>query len=205
MNKDKQLTEDLTLLTRRSAIKRIATLLGGTLAATQLGLLSKSVAAMTADSAPRFLNQNQFLMLQKIVDLIIPETDTPGALGANVHYFVDLMLAEWASPERQARYVSGLADVDSRARKTGADSFSTSTTAQQIVLLQTLDKEAFAQGPQDVFFAELKKMVLFAYYSSEIGATVELRYQSIPGDYVPCMPIDQNARAWFWMGYSYAL
>lgn len=193
------------LLTRRNAIKRVGALLGGTLTATQLGLLSKSVAAMTEDSAPRFLKQNQFLILRQIVDLIIPETDTPGALGANVHYFVDLMLAEWASPERQARYVSGLADVDSRARKTGADSFSTSTTAQQIVLLQTLDKEAFAQGPEDVFFAELKKMVLFAYYSSEIGATVELRYQPIPGDYVPCMPIDQNARAWFWMGYSYAL
>jgi hypothetical protein len=199
------LADNRVLLTRRSAIKRVVALLGGTLTATQLGLLSKSVAAMTADSEPRFLSQNQFLTLQQIVDLIIPETDTPGALGANVHHFVDLMLAEWASAERQARYVRGLEDIDGRARKVGVDSFSASTSAQRIELLQTLDKEAFAKDSADIFFGELKKMVLFAYYSSEPGATLELKYQRIPGDYLPCVPMEDIGRAWFWNGYSYEL
>lgn len=193
------------LLTRRSAIKRAVALLGGTLTAAQLGLLTESVAAMTEDSEPRFLNQDQFLMLERIVDLIIPETDTPGALGANVHHFIDLMLAEWASPQRQARYVTGLEDIDRRARESGADSFSAGSTTRQTELLRTLDKEAFANGSADAFFGELKKLVLFAYYSSEPGATVELRYQRIPGDYLPCVPIEDTDRAWFWNGYSYEL
>lgn len=199
------MAENPTRLTRRSALKAAVALVGGTLAATELGLLSKSVAAMTDDSAPRFLSQDQFLALQQIVDLIIPETDTPGALDANVHHFIDLMLAEWASPERQARYVAGLEDIEVRARKVGADSFLASTAPQQIDLLHSLDKEAFAKDSKDIFFSELKKMVLFGYYSSEPGATLELRYQRIPGDYLPCVPLEDDSRAWFWNGYSYGL
>ena len=199
------MAENPTRLTRRSALKAAVALVGGTLAATELGLLSKSVAAMTDDSAPRFLSQDQFLALQQIVDLIIPGTDTPGALDANVHHFIDLMLAEWASPGRQARYVAGLEDIEVRARKVGADSFLASTTPQQIDLLHSLDKEAFAKDSKDIFFSELKKMVLFGYYSSEPGATLELRYQRIPGDYLPCVPLEDDSRAWFWNGYSYGL
>ena len=199
------MAENPTRLTRRSALKAAVALVGGTLAATELGLLSKSVAAMTDDSAPRFLSQDQFLALQQIVDLIIPGTDTPGALDANVHHFIDLMLAEWASPERQARYVAGLEDIEVRARKVGADSFLASTAPQQIDLLHSLDKEAFAKDSKDIFFSELKKMVLFGYYSSEPGATLELRYQRIPGDYLPCVPLEDDSRAWFWNGYSYGL
>ena len=200
-----KLADNPTLLTRRNAIKHAVALLGGTLTVAQLGLLTESMAAMTEDSAPRFLSEEQFLMLLRIADLIIPETDTPGALGANVHHFVDLMLAEWASPERQARYVAGLDDIDKRARESGATGFSASSVTQQAELLRTLDKEAFADRSANTFFGELKKMVLFAYYSSEVGATVELGYQRIPVDYLPCVAMEDIGRAWFWIGYSYEL
>lgn len=200
-----KLADNPMLLTRRTAIKHAVALLGGTLTVAQLGLLTESVAAMTEDSAPRFLSEEQFLVLQRVADLIIPETDTPGALGANVHYFVDLMLAEWASPERQARYVAGLDDIDKRARESGATGFSASSVTRQAELLRTMDKEAFADRSANTFFGELKKMVLFAYYSSEVGATVELRYQRIPVDYLSCVAIEDTGRAWFWNGYSYEL
>ena len=80
-----------------------------------------------------------------------------------------------------------------------------STAPQQIDLLHSLYKEAFAKDSKDIFFSELKKMVLFGYYSSEPGATLELRYQRIPGDYLPCVPLEDDSRAWFWNGYSYGL
>jgi gluconate 2-dehydrogenase gamma chain len=194
-----------TLLTRRTAIKNAVALLGGTLTATQLGLLSDSFAAIAEDAPPRFLSHEQFAMLSRIADLIIPETDTPGALGVGVPHFIDMMLADWASPQRQARYVAGLDDIDKRARDSGTSNFSASTTEQQIVLLRALDKEFFAEDPRDPFFGELKKMVLFAYYSSEAGATVELRFQRIPGDYLPCVPMADDSHAWFWSQYNYGL
>ena len=193
------------LLTRRTAIKNAVALVGGTLTATQLGLLSESVAATIEGAPPRFLNQEQHSMLSRVADLIIPETDTPGALGAGVPQFIDMMLADWASPQRQERYVAGLDHIDKRAQDAGASSFYDSSTEQQITLLRALDKEVFAENSSSPFFGELKKMVLFAYYSSEIGATVELRFQRIPGDYLPCLPMTDNDHAWFWSQYNYGL
>ena len=200
-----KLADNSTLLTRRTAIKNAVALLGGTLTATQLGLLSDSFAAIAEDAPPRFLCPEKFAMLSRIADLIIPETDTPGALGVGAPHFIDMMLADWASPSRQARYVAGLDNIDKRARDAGASSFSASTTEQQMVLLRALDKEFFAENSTDPFFGELKKMVLFAYYSSEAGATVELRFQRIPVDYLPCVPMTDDSHAWFWSQYNYGL
>ncbi len=199
------MAEDPKLLTRRSVIKRLAALIGGTVTASQLSLLASTAAAMTEDSAPRFFGEEQFAMLTRIADLIIPETDTPGALGVGVHHFIDMMFAEWASSERQQLWVDGLAGIDDRAKEAGMDSFSAGTPAQQLELLQALDHEYFEQGYVPTFFSGLKQMVLFAYYNSETGATVELRYQAIPGDYLPCIPLNENDRGWFWNGYSYGL
>lgn len=190
--------------TRREALKRAVVLVGGTAAAVQLGALSRVAAAMSEDAAPRFLDPEQFQVLKQVAGLVIPETDTPGAIGARVHVFIDLMLEEWASPARQARYVGGLADIDRRAREAAGQCFCNSPPARQLDVLQILDDEAFAQG-SDHFFRELKRMIVFGYYSSEIGASVELRTQRIPGDYRPCVPMEEIGRAWFWNGFSYGL
>jgi hypothetical protein len=195
---------DSHTITRREALKRAAALVGGTLAAAELGALSRIAAAMSEDAAPRFLGQEQFRVLQQVAGLMIPETDTPGAVGARVHTFIDLMLAEWASPARQARWVAGLDDIDRRAREAG-QGFCESPPERQLAVLQALDDEAFAQGSADHFFRELKRMILFGYYSSETGASIELGTQRIPGDYEPCLPLDEVGRAWFWNGFSYEL
>jgi hypothetical protein len=101
--------------------------------------------------------------------------------------------------------MQGLRDIDQRAREADEESFATGSQAQQMQLLQALDREAYVDGAPDTFFREFKKLVLFGYYSSEAGATIELKFDRIPGDYQPCVPIDDPAQAWFWLGYSYGL
>ncbi len=198
------MTEDPRLLSRRSVIKRLGALIGCTMTASQLSLLATNAAA--ADhSDPSFFDEEQFSMLTTIADLIIPETDTPGARAVGVHHFIDMMFAEWASSERQELWVDGLAGIDERAKEAGMGSFSDGNSEQQFELLQALDHEYFEQGYVPTFFSGLKQMVLFAYYNSQTGATVELRYQAIPGDYLPCVPLSENDRGWFWNGYSYGL
>lgn len=197
--------EDTATLTRRSAIKRLLALIGGTMTATQVSLLSDSAAALADDAAPMFLDEGRLSMLGRVVDLIIPETGTPGALGVGVHRFIDMMLAEWASEERQARWIEGLAEIDRRAAAAGMANFVSGSAEQQFELLQALDTESFSDDGDAAFFSELKKMVVFAYYSTEIGATVEMAYQPVPGIYQPCTPLDDDGRAWYWNGYSYGL
>ena len=199
------MNEDTATLTRRSAIKRLLALIGGTMTAAQVSLLSDSAVALADDSAPLFLDEDRLSMLGRIVDIIIPETGTPGALGVGVHRFIDMMLAEWASEERQARWIEGLADIDRRATAAGMENFVSGSAEQQFELLRALDKEAFSDDGDGAFFSELKKMVVFAYYSTEVGATVEMAYQPVPGLYQPCIPLEDDGRAWYWNGYSYGL
>jgi len=198
--------ETNALITRRKAIQGAASLVGGTIAAAQLGIfMSRPAIAAAENSAPLFFDQDQFLLVERIIDVMIPETDTPGAHAAGVHHFIDQMLAEWASPERQARYVQGLHDLDLHLRGAGGEKFVSSSPARQLELLSAVDKEAFADGARDTFFPELKKLVLFGYYSSEAGATVELQYEPMTADYKACVPIEDIGRAWFWLGFSHGL
>ena len=193
---------DVKTLTRRQALKAALLLIGGSIATAQMGLFSGRLAAMEKDSQPQFFKADQYSALVRICDLIIPETDTPGALSAGVPGTIDLMLTSWASPEIRERYSEGLDHINELAMEGMSAKFAACPEDQQIDLLQTLDDEAFAEGAPDSFFKELKKMVLFAYYSSEEGATIELKFDRIPGDYRGCVPLKEIGRTWFVPGYA---
>lgn len=196
------MSENKTKLTRRQAIRGAASVVGGTIAAAQLApFMSRVAHAQNAGAAPRFLDEDQFALVESIVDVLIPETDTPGALGAGVHYFLDLMLTEWASPERQARFRAGMSDLEARL---GAD-FVAAPADEQLARLAAVDEAAHAEDAGDDFFREFKRIALFGYYSSEAGATIELQYEALTPEYKACVPIDDIGRAWFWMGFRHGL
>lgn len=193
-------------LTRREALKRAAWLLGSSMGASQLsGFLGRSAAAAVAGDPPAFLDPDQFELVEHIVNVMIPETDTPGAHAAGVHHFIDLMLSEWASPERRERYVEGLDSLGTRLDDAAGDPFASLDTRQQLNALSAVDADAFASPGSNAFYLEFKKMVLFAYYSSEVGATEELAYQRLTGVYEPCLIADDDTRAWFHLGFRYGL
>jgi len=96
-------------------------------------------------------------------------------------------------------------NIDERAQEFGMQSFLGGSADQQAEVLRLLDQEAFADGAPDTFFRSFKKLILFAYFSSEPGATQALRFDPFPGDYQPCLPLGEDDRAWFWLGYSYGL
>jgi hypothetical protein len=191
-------------LSRRQVLAHSLAWLGTAMTVTQWQSLSEAAAAHPESDA-LFLDRRRFATLTAAVDTLVPRTDTPGALDANVHRFIDRLLAEWAAPERQAEWFDGLAEFDGLAQAAGADSFAGSTGEQQLALLQSLDDAAYADGGSHGFYPAFKKLVLFAYYSSEAGATKELRYQRLPGEYRPCLPFTANDRPWFWNGYAYEL
>ena len=189
---------DLTskYLTRRKAIKSTVMLLGGSIAAVQLGPLIKCVDAIELDYKLKFLNQYQFDMIKRIADIIIPESDTPGALSANVHQFIDIMLHGWASPKTQDKFIQYFSNIDQRSKSNFGKNFSDLNRQQQFQLLKKLDKESFSDISSNVFFKEFKALIIFSYYSSEEGASIELKYDRIPGEYAECIPLDSVGRSW---------
>ena len=200
------MNDDSHRLSRRDILKNAATVIGGSALAVQLVPFAiRAAAAAAENAAPVFFSSEQLPAIESMAELIIPETDTPGAIGAGVPHFIDLMIAEWASETRQSRYRQGLQEIDSRARQFGAGNYLSAAPGDRLDLLQTLDREAHADEAAYTFFGEFKQMVLFAYYSSEAGATLELQYEALPGGYRACAPIEDVGRSWFWLGFSHGL
>src|SRR6266550_1042619 len=80
-----------------------------------------------------------------MIDQIIPATDTPGAKGARVNEFIDVILTEWATPEERTRFFEGLAGIDKESQQLFAKNFVDASPAQQVTLLRSMDESVAAQ------------------------------------------------------------
>src|SRR3989441_8933544 len=141
------------------------------------------------------LDPHQSETVATIAELIIPATDTPGARAAQVHRFIDLLLAEWASDDERAQFLKGLADVDARARTAFGGDFLSATDAQRGTILTQLDAEAQRGGERGPppFFHLMKWVTVYGYCTSEVGATAELHYAVIPGSYDGCTELGRSS------------
>ncbi|HSD33633.1 MAG TPA: gluconate 2-dehydrogenase subunit 3 family protein [Gemmatimonadales bacterium] len=176
-------------------------LLGAGAAATagaDLHALGRALHRQLGRGAPlRVLDPHQNATVVALCDTIVPATDTPGAVAAQVNEFIDLLLAEWYEAADRDRFLAGLAGLDGRARAAFGKDFVDGTVADRTNLLTALDGEAArwnaspeaTRGPQP-FYRQIKWLTLFGYYTSEIGGEQEQHYQIVPGRYVPCAPAD---------------
>ena len=171
-----------------------------------LTVLQQASAEVAQSTGLRTLNPHQNATLTTITEMIIPATDTPGAKGAKVNEFIDLLLTEWYDPSETQEFLTGLGTVDTRSQAKFSKAFIDATPAQQTELLKELDAQAmvFASkqkqtmrttippGPMD-FFYQVKKLTLAGYYTSEIGFSQELGRSIIP-PHAGCVPIQEATR-----------
>ena len=133
-------------------------------------------AVAAQDWTPRVLTPRQNDAVVALSELIIPETDTPGAKAARVNRFIDSVLFK-AKQEDRDEFLRGLAWMDERSRSLFGADIASAAAADQIALLKTLSDEN-KQAPDDRigidFFRALKSMTISGYYSSEIGLRQEL-------------------------------
>ncbi|MGH7577418.1 MAG: gluconate 2-dehydrogenase subunit 3 family protein [Longimicrobiales bacterium] len=145
--------------------------------------------------APIALGPHQFQTVTEVSELILPETDTPGATSAGVNRFIDLIVDEWFDDAERASFLAGLADLDARSRTAFGGDFIEGSGEQQTALLAQLDAEMAAlrasepERAETLFFHRVKWLTLFGYYTSEPGATQELNWVAMPGAYRGCEPI----------------
>lgn len=180
-----------------------------------LPALSPDVLAMFQAAQPaigyalRTLNAHQNSAITTMIDMILPETDTPGAKAARVNEFIDLILTEWATDGERQNFLKGLADVDRQCIALYGKDFVDCVPAQQEEMLRALDEHAAVervelektparrQARRDDqlngnFFGVLKRMTVYGYYTSEIGFQQELKLEIIPGSYHGCTPLPEN-------------
>lgn len=177
-----------TPVDRRAAIRALASGAAGVTASAAWVEALSAVARQHAHSAvaqgamtaaewkPRVLTPRQNDLVVALTEIIIPETDTPGAKAARVNRFVDGVLLE-APPAERRRFLDGLAWIDARSRALFTRDFLSASPANQTALVARLAAEDNPDGEARAgreFFQAIKAMTINGYYTTEIGMRQEL-------------------------------
>lgn len=186
-------------ISRRDTIKQLALACGLALSANSLSALAASFTPPTdfTRSKKTLLNSDQLALVRELGEIIIPTTDTPGAIAAGVHDFINHFVAYCANPSEQQALLSGLKRIDDSAQARLSKSFLTASKDQQIELLTKMEQatDGFTTVDRNLF-KQFKALVTFGYYTSEIGATQELAYLAIPGGYKGNFKFKDVGKAW---------
>ena len=182
--------------------REVLRLLGATalpalaLAPSQLHALGSSVARRVAHAAPiGFFIESQLRTVDQIAELILPETDTPGARTAGVARFIEVIVAEWYGEVDRAAFMQGLAAVDERSRAVGGRPFVELDASRQHQVLSALEGESrTAPSAASPFFVRMKSLTLWGYYNSEAGIRQELQEVFMPGRFEGDAPLPPRAR-----------
>jgi hypothetical protein len=153
-------------------------------------LLAESVhARLGTGQALRVLDPHQNAMVSEIAEMILPETETPGAKAVRVTEFIDLLLGDWYSPAERDRFLGGLAEIDARAREEGAGDFLALAPDRRLALLTRLDTATDQlDGSAEQAFARLKSLTVYGYFTSRDVREHVLTAPVIPGRFDGCAP-----------------
>jgi Gluconate 2-dehydrogenase subunit 3 len=135
-------TEQLQLINRREAIRRVSALLGGVAFVGGNTLLAAAEKAHTeAERVPGQFSQQDVAYLDEIAETILPATKTPGAKAAKTGAFMALMVTDCYSPAEQTVFLNGMRTVNEAMRKAHNVTFMAATPGQRLALLSALDQE----------------------------------------------------------------
>ena len=135
-------TEEVRLVNRREAIRRVSALLGGVALVGGTSLLSACEKASTpVEGTPGKFTPEDIAYLDEIAETILPATKTPGAKAAKTGAFMALMVTDSYSPDDQRRFRQGMITVEEASKKANNVGFMAATPAQRLAVLTQLDRE----------------------------------------------------------------
>jgi glucoside 3-dehydrogenase (cytochrome c) hitch-hiker subunit len=105
--------------------------------------LSLAQAQAAGPFRPAFFTADEYTVLSRLTDVIIPPTGTPGAVAAGVPEYIDRVVS--LNPEHQPLVRAGLAWLERQARTRYSKDFLTLEEAEHIAILQPLSDEVDRQ------------------------------------------------------------
>lgn len=207
-------------MNRRNALKNLTLGLGYTVAAPTIFNMLASCNAESDTWTPLFLSSEEKYMVTQLADIILPASETPGALNVNVPQFLDLIYHDIEKESNQKLFKDGAeifsntfsskyGKVISEGNKEDIEEllseyFKLSDEDSQAILkeqntnIDNIPANALKQYTLYKFLLSVRYYTLFGYYTSEkIGEEV-LAYDPIPGVYNGCEPLSKvsGGRAW---------
>lgn len=165
---DQNLSDGTVRIGRRAFLARSTQALAGMATA---AVFTHSVSAVNPALAAATLGTSHAENLAMICERIIPTTDTPGAIAAGVPEYIAEVLNQVYLEEESDRFISNLREFGEHVGSSTGREFSSLTPSEQDEQLQRL-AESDDERESD-FFNELRRLTVFGYYTSELGAKSE--------------------------------
>jgi hypothetical protein len=183
---------------------------GAALLALALGVPTAAVrlSQIADDDMP---SPRQRLLAREVSQLVLPRTGTPGAGDVGVGDFLILAFAHglegsrepFASPQDEPLRADGslhhLAWLERTLDRASGGDFLGASPQARAQVLAALDTQAYQPGPPPADpspWQKIKGLILTGYYTSQTGASQELRYELVPGRFDNDIPLTPGARAW---------
>ncbi|MFD0796048.1 gluconate 2-dehydrogenase subunit 3 family protein [Maribacter chungangensis] len=211
---------------RRKAIRNMGLALGYTVATPTLVSLVQSCKTEPAITwAPEFFTNEQGSALTKLVDIILPKTDTPSASEVQVDIFIDRFANEVMEKEQQDFLQMSMSKFMDKALADSGKEKIESLTSEDLepVLAAALKvskeekvtymdmvntyNEAIAEGQSTnlddgvsrfAFADNLRGLTIWGYKTSEYVGEEVLAYLPVPGEYIACGDTQEltGGKAW---------
>jgi hypothetical protein len=211
---------------RRELLKMIALLTGGAVVGGEVFLSgcknpeTKTGLAFSEDDIP---------YLDEVAETILPATRTPGAKAAKVGQFMTVIVNDCYDEKDQKTFHEGMKQLNDASDKKYNHSFMKATPQERHDLLVELDKEAkehqkkrrdfmddqnkkekeaTEKGDKNFkkdempnhYFALMKQLTLWGYFTSKEGMTKALRYNPVPGRYEGCIDYKKGDKLFAGLG-----
>lgn len=123
-----------------------------------------------ASYTPQFFDSAEYALVERLVEIIIPTDDQPGAKEAGVAEFIDFMAAN--DPALTQPFHGGLRDLDGLSHGFAGTGFLQMESNRQQALLSQLAYRNQHQPGQEAgqrFFKLVRSYTVMGYYTSRVG------------------------------------
>jgi hypothetical protein len=201
-------------MNRREFLQCAAILITGA-SASQLGFSLNEAQQAFLANAPNFnttavdyFTPRQRKIVAAMTEIIIPRTDTPGAIDAGVPRYIELMAANWLNEEESAIFTAGLQDIETRIPMEYGSAFDQLDSAQQLEIMEALEdaasdspwyefgnvmREFISDAP---FICQFKELTVWGFFTSEKGGSQVLRYDPMPMFFNGDIPLASDDSSW---------
>jgi len=158
--------------------------------------------------AVHYLDDAQRKIIAAMAEVVIPRTDTPGAIDAGVPRYIELMAADWFNDQEKAIFEAGLKDMQTRIPEQYGQSFEQLDSQQQLEIMEAMEKAAsespwyeFGNVQRDFisdapFICQVKELTVWGFFTSEKGAKQVLRYDPMPMKFDGELPLSPDDSTW---------
>jgi len=165
-------------MNRRKAIRNTGLIAGATvLVPSFLTIFQSCKSDVMLTYQPLFFTEEEAKFIAKLVDVILPRTDTPGALDVKADIFMDIVFAKTNNAEQQQNTRADIAKFNEDCKKNFGAVFIDLDKNQQVEVLKAAEASdgkfnkgvwGTAVGQQEPvgFYRSIKSMAIWVYMTS---------------------------------------